>query len=177
MTPTWLAMMQARSHRIEVVKISPPCPGPPSRAEAGTKQSSTKTSAMGEVRRPSLSNGLPTSRPGVPASTRNALMPNGPMPSPSRAKTMSRSATGALVMKVLRPDRTYPPSTLRAIVVRMANASEPASGSVMVWQPMYRPSHSPASHRSCCSGVPNVQIGISLVHMWALMEKTSPLSR
>ena len=59
----------------------------------------------------------------------------------------------------------------------MANASEPASGSVMVWHPMVLPAHSPGSHRAFCSVDPNVQMGISLVHMCALMEKTSPLSR
>ena len=31
------------------------------------------------------------------------LIPKGPTPSPSRANTMNRSATGALVMNVLRP--------------------------------------------------------------------------
>ena len=59
----------------------------------------------------------------------------------------------------------------------MAKASDPASGSVIVWQPIDLPSHSGANHRSRCSCDPNVQMGISLVHMCALMEKTSPLSR
>ena len=58
---------------------------------------------MGEVRSPSFSSGFPTLRPGDAPSTRKALIPNGPTPSPSRANTMNRFATGALVMKVLRP--------------------------------------------------------------------------
>jgi hypothetical protein len=75
-------------------------------ADSGTNRSSRKTSAMGEVRSPIFSSGLPTESPGVARSTRNALIPNGPMPSPSRANTRNTSATGALEMKVFRPFST-----------------------------------------------------------------------
>ena len=128
--PTWLAMMQARSQRMDVRKISAAVAGPAEHRDSeGTKQSSRTTSAIGEVRRPIFSRGL---RPREPLACR----PRRGRPSdPERPDGLrlrpdehdDRSATGALVMKVFRPLRTYPPSTARP-VARMPNASEPGLG-------------------------------------------------
>ena len=55
MTPTALARMQLRSQVIEELKIAIPAPSRPSRFPAGTTQSSSTTSPIGEVRSPILS--------------------------------------------------------------------------------------------------------------------------
>jgi hypothetical protein len=55
MAPTALARMQLRSQVIEELKIAIPDPSDPTRLAAGTKQSSSTTSPIGEVRRPILS--------------------------------------------------------------------------------------------------------------------------
>lgn len=58
---------------------------------------------MGAVHKPIFSMFLLTVKPGVPVSTTNALMPQLPFSGAVEAKTSAKSATGALVTKVLVP--------------------------------------------------------------------------
>ena len=91
---------------------------------------------------PSLSSGGPTLKPGASVGTRKALIPRLRWVGSVEAKTIARSATGALVMKFLVPFRIQPSPTLapaRVARVRRALASEPASGSESAKQPILRP--------------------------------------
>src|SRR5438067_2303511 len=60
---------------------------------------------------------------------------------------------GALVMNAFSPESENPPSARRA-VVRSANASLPASGSVRAQQPRRANPSTGAAHLSRCAGVP-----------------------
>ena len=73
---------------------------------AGISQSSKNTSEVGDVVSSSFWSGLPVERPRVPLSTRNAVMPDMPFLRSTVANTRKRSATGALVAKVLEPFST-----------------------------------------------------------------------
>ena len=76
--PTVLAKRQLRSHSMDELKIDIPAPSGPSRLPAGTAQSCSVISPIGEVRRPIFSKLLLTVSPGVAASTRKAEIPNSP---------------------------------------------------------------------------------------------------
>src|SRR5215213_3821706 len=102
MVPTVDARMQARSHAIEELNSAIPAPGRPSRASAGTAQSSRKTSLIGDVLSPILCSGCPRVRPGVERTTRNAHRPANPLLGVV-ANTTTTSATGAFVTNVLDP--------------------------------------------------------------------------
>ena len=65
-----------------------------------------KTSPSGQVLSPIISRGRPTEKPGDPFSTMKAEIPANPLCLLVTAKTSSRSAIGALVMKVLEPFST-----------------------------------------------------------------------
>ena len=80
-------------------------------------------------------------------------MPSGP-PSPLRAKTVKKSATGAEVIQVLRPSSRQPPSTGRAVVA-IDCRSEPASGSVMQMAPILSPRNAGLKRRSTMSALPS----------------------
>ena len=69
-------------------------------------------------------------------------MPAKPFARSVVAKTTNTSATGALVMNVFVPFRTYA-TPRRCAVVSSANASEPESGSVIPCAPISEPSQSP----------------------------------
>ena len=98
--------MQLRSQVIDELKMAIPAPSGPSRFSAGTRQSSSTTSPIGEVRRPIFSRPRVTVNPGVPFSTRKAEMPASLGLPGSTAKTSTTSETGALVMYSLVPLRT-----------------------------------------------------------------------
>jgi len=142
MAPTALARMQLRSQVIAELKIAIPAPSAPRRLAAGTRQPSSTTSPIGEVRRPILSRPRLTVNPGVPFSTRKAEMPAILGRPGCAAKTSTTSETGALVMYSLVPFSTYP-SPSRSARVRRANASDPDSGSVIACTPMRSPDISP----------------------------------
>src|ERR1700751_1451769 len=99
MAPRALAMMQLRSHAIDELKIAIPAPSGPRRFPAGTAQSASTISPIGEVRRPILSMLRVTLNPGVLLSTRKAEMPASLEVDALGcvAKTSTTSATGALV--------------------------------------------------------------------------------
>ncbi len=90
----------------------------------------------------------------MPRSTRKPRM----SPASSLAQTTATSAIGELVIQVLDPFSTKPPSTERARV-RMAPGSEPPSGSVRPKQPTNSPVRSLGRKRSFWSSEPNAQIG------------------
>ena len=131
--------MQLRSHSMLELKTAIPAPRLPSSAVAGTSQSSSTTSLIGEVVSPILWNGGPTVSPGESRSTRNADSPAKPAFGSVDANTTNTSATGALVMNVLAPFSTNASPRCAAEVVS-PNASEPESGSVIAWTPIIEPS-------------------------------------
>jgi hypothetical protein len=71
-----------------------------------------------------------------------------------------------LVMNCLAPLITHSPSRSSA-VVRVAPASEPASGSVSPKAASFRPAHSSGSHSRFCSSVPHRWIGMVPSDVWA----------
>ena len=76
--PTTLANRQLRSQSMDELKIAIPAPSGPSRLPAGTTQSCSVISPIGEVRRPIFSKLPLTASPGVAASTRKAEIPASP---------------------------------------------------------------------------------------------------
>ena len=122
------------------------------RLSAGTRQSTKDSSAVSEQCQPVLPSTRSTVSPGVPFSTTSRLMPAAPGP-PVRTAVVTKSARTPLVMNVLVPLTRSPSSTRRA-VVRSAETSEPASGSVIASDPMSSPARVGRTHRSTCSGVP-----------------------
>ena len=80
-----------------------PCPSSPSTADAGTSQSSKVSETVLDERMPIFSSWRPTARPGVPPSTRKAVMPRFPAPTSVRAQTMITPATVAAGDPLLGP--------------------------------------------------------------------------
>src|SRR5687768_13594002 len=74
------------------------------------------------------------------------------------AQTTHTSANGELVIQVLLPESTNPsPSGLA--VVRIAEGSEPASGSVRPKQPISSPRARPGRYLAFCASDPKAWIG------------------
>ena len=94
--------------------------------------------------------------PGVPEGTMIALIWGEPSSfCPVRAVTVTTDVMSVplLVMKALAPLRTHSSPSSRALV-RVAPASEPASGSVRPNAASARPATRSGSQRSFCSWVP-----------------------
>ncbi len=140
------------------IAILKPCPSSPSRHDAGTRQPSNRNSAVSDARIPSLSSVLTTVKPGVPLSTRKALIPRGPFALPVWAKTRAAAASRPLLTKIFRPSSTYASPSRRASVVWFV-ASDPASGSVSEKQPIFSPDAKGRRKRSFCASVPNEAMG------------------
>jgi len=89
-------------------------------------------------------------------------------PSPVRAvvHTAPEMSVPALVMNCLTPSMTHRPSRSRARV-RVAPASEPASGSVRPKAPRARPEQSLGIHSSRWASVPNRAMGWVPSDVWA----------
>ena len=77
-------------------------------------------------------------------------------PSPVRAVIVTHTVMSvpAFVMKIFAPSITHWPSSSRP-VVRIAPASEPASGSVSPNAASFLPEARSGSHCSFCSSLPN----------------------
>ena len=120
--------------------------------------------------------GWPTERPGVPRSTRKAVIPMNPRALLTVPKITKRSATGALVTKIFEPWRTYV-SPRRSAVVDRPKASDPESGSVMPCAPIHSPLISLGRYVRFWDSEPNLRMGTWTLHIWALTPKMSPLSR
>jgi len=88
---------------MEDVKINCPSPSLPNRFSTGISQSTKANSAMGAVRNPILCSFLLIEKPGVSLSTMNALMPAAPFDGSRLAKTITISATWALLINVFDP--------------------------------------------------------------------------
>ena len=88
----------------------------------------------------------------------NADMPFLPAARSVTAKTIATSAFLPVVMNCLTPEMIQrSPRRLARVVI--ADASEPACGSVRQKQPSISPRASGASQRSFCASVPNARIG------------------
>ena len=83
--------------------ILKPSPSAPSRCAAGIAQSVKCSATVGEARMPSLRSFLPTSKPGVPFSTRNAVIPFARLAGSTVANTVMTSAWSPLVHHCLEP--------------------------------------------------------------------------
>ncbi len=117
-----------------------------------------------------------TRSPGVPRSTRKAVRPKAPRAGSSVARTMSMSATGALVMNILLPAKIYVSPRFVARVWRL-KMSEPASRSLAASAPIHSPLVSRGRYASFCSSVPNAASGFTQPQRCALSAKLNPLSR
>jgi hypothetical protein len=131
-----------------------PWPSSPSTAVAGTSQSSNVRETVLEERSPIFSSCRPTESPGLPPSTRKAVMPRLPAPMSVRAQTMITPARSPLVIHCFVPFSTQR-SPRRSARVVMELGSLPAWGSE---RPNAPASHSPDARRGMqrafCSGVP-----------------------
>ena len=137
-----------------------PRPCLPSRCSSGTRHSTNVRPWVSEACQPILRYGGCTSKPGVPAGTTIVEISPGPV----SAVTVTSDVIGVpeFVMNDFSPSITHCPavSSSRALV-RVPPASLPASGSVSPKPPSVRPAHRSGSQRSCCSGVPNLWIGLA----------------
>ena len=95
--------MPGRERSKTFIAIMKPAPSPSISALAGTSTSLRNTSAAGSARCPSLPSGLPTVRPGVSRSTKNALMPLCRASGSVFANTTNMLASGALEIHTLEP--------------------------------------------------------------------------
>ena len=103
---------------------------PPSRQRPGTRQSSRKTSAVCDARRPCFLTFVPCVRPGVPGGMTNAAWPREPSSRSTRGHDDVDARDAAVRGPGLLP--VEDPLVLRLVVlavVRRAETSEPASGS------------------------------------------------
>ena len=103
---------------------------PPSRQAPGTRQSSRWTSAVCEARMPCFLTFAPCSQPFVPGGMTKAAWPREPSSRSTEAITTWTSAMPPLVAQAFWPLSTH--SSLASsylAVVRIAETSEPASGS------------------------------------------------
>ena len=134
-----------------------PLPRGPSRLPSGTAQSANVSSRVSDAFQPSLCSGSEIEYPGVPFSTTTFETSS----SPVRAVivTPQLSSVPAFVMNIFEPLTTHAPSRSSA-VVRVAPASEPASGSVSPKAARRRPEARSGSQRSLCSSEPNRNTGI-----------------
>jgi hypothetical protein len=105
---------------------------------------------------PSFFSFLPARIPGVSEGTTKAACTRWPRLGSTLATTTRMSATPPLVAKIFWPFRTHSPP-LRLAVVRSADTSEPAFGSVTHSAPTLGSSGVPnmrGAHLVSCSGVP-----------------------
>ena len=129
---------------------------PPSRQEPGTRQSSRWTSAVCEARRPCFLTLAPCSQPLVPGGMTKAAWPREPSSRSTEAITTWTLAMPPLVAQAFWPLITH--SSLASsylAVVRIAETSEPASGSEAQKAPSLTSSGVPKHcgiHSPICSG-------------------------
>ena len=146
----------------EPIAMPKPAPTSPSTAPSGTKQSSNVRSASLIASEPIVVSTRVTLNPGVPRSTRNAVMPpRARFAGSVTAITSTTSARCAPLMYCLRPLRIQPPSP-RVARVRIAAASEPASGSVSANEAFRVPVARPRTYLRFCSALPDRAIAIGV---------------
>ena len=141
-------MRNTSSVRIAILK---PSPDAPRRRSAGTRQPLKRSRASGCGAITSMRSAI--SKPGVSASTTNALMPRAPGASSVRAKTTYWCAMPPLEIQVFSPSSTYASPSSRAAHA-IAATSDPASGSDSANAAIVRPLATSGRKRARCSGVP-----------------------
>ena len=104
-----------------------PLPRSPSRFPSGTLAPWNESSRVSDACQPSLCIGAEISYPGVPFGT--MMFEISPSPVTAVIVTQALMSVPAFVMKIFEPSITHSPS-LSIAFVRVAPASEPASGSV-----------------------------------------------
>ena len=104
--PTPCAAALSRDFTTERIESSHPSRSAPRRFAAGMRQSSKNSSAVEEPRIPSLPSAFPDAKPGVPRSTRKAVMPSRPASRSTVANTTTTSARSPVVMNDLAPSST-----------------------------------------------------------------------
>ncbi len=105
----------------------------------------------------SISSGSPP-RPGRSPGTRKAVTPAARGPGPVRAKTVQRSASGALEIQHFSPWRRQPAPAGSARSASAA-ASEPAPGSLSAKAATARPEATSGSQRARCAALPERRTG------------------
>ncbi len=121
--------ISSRSHwKLAMISLKPSFI-PPSRFSVGTNTSSMAMSAVSEASQPILSI-FSATNPGWSVSTMKNEMPWWPPSAVVLTAVTMKSARTPLVMNILEPLITQPPSTSVARLL-MPATSEPASGSVM----------------------------------------------
>ena len=153
---------------------------PPSRQAPGTRQSSRWTSAVWEARRPCFLTLAPCSQPLVPGGMTKAAWPREPSSRSTEAITTWTLAMPPLVAQAFWPLITHSSfASSYLAVVRIAETSEPASGSEAQKAPSLTSSGVPKHcgiHSPICSGVPCPKIAAtaSEVPMIAMPMPASP---
>src|SRR4030067_802115 len=120
-----------------VMEMGNASPSAPSRFRVGTRQSSKERETVQDPFKPILCSGFPTEYPGIPGSTRKALIRFFGSFSVT-AMTMVTPAREPVVMNPLLPFRTYASPSRRA-TVEIPKASDPAEGSVSANAPVTVP--------------------------------------
>ena len=132
--------------------LSPRTPG--RTASAGSRTPSITSSPVVEARSDILCLISTAENPAVSVGTTKPRTPAGSSPVASAcAQTTATSATGPLVIHILRPVSTQSPPSRRARVC-MSPGSEPRSGSVSPKQPTAVPAAIRGSHSCRCSSEP-----------------------
>ena len=151
MVPTDNAAIATRPSSRMWRNCAKPRPRSPSRFDSGTRQSSNVRPCVSEACQPILRYGGWTSNPAEPDGTMIAEISPGPV----RAVTVTSAviAVPELVMNAFSPLITHVPSTSSALV-RVAPASDPASGSVRPNAPSASPAHRRGSHSCFCASDP-----------------------
>ena len=136
-------------------KFAKPRPSSPSRLPTGTRASWNVSGCVSEAFQPTLSYAGSTVNPGVPCGTMIVEMRLRPFSSPVTAVTVTKRVMSVpeLVMNCFEPLITHSSPSRRA-VVRVAPASEPASGSVSPNAASARPASRSGSSSAFCSSVP-----------------------
>ena len=113
--------------------------------------------------------------PGASIGTRNSVKPSYPASGSVLVTSTIPWARWPLVMNVLEPLITYSPAeSSRTARVLIPATSEPASGSVMPRQRIFRPAIAGTAHSCFCSSVPNLRIGGIVMSVWTAMPIPSP---
>ncbi len=115
---------------------------PPRTRSSGTKQPSNVSSRVSDACQPIFGSGGAAEKPSWPRSTMNIVMPWWPASGSVLAATITKSAMPPLVMNILAPSMTQPPSA-RVARVRIDATSEPVPGSVTAIAATRRPSTTP----------------------------------
>src|SRR5699024_9818895 len=117
----------------------------------------------------SLHDALPISSCPIETPAKSRSTTNAVIPSSVLANTRYTAATCAFVIHCFSPFRRNPSSFFLAVVF-VANASEPAPGSVSAYAPILSPEVSLGRYICFCSSVPKYIYGDTPTPVWILKE-------